>query len=173
MHKHLVFMHIKKKDLLGSINPFLGTSTGYANLIPVASAPYGMVQLGADTRLGGPGYKIEDTEILGFSHTHISGGGCSEHKDIMFLPQSNPNWKNRAVYPDKVAEVFSHDKEAAAPGYYMVELLNPNIKVELTSTERCGMHRYNYMGKGPQQLIIDLKHGKAGAKVNLVKKQKN
>ena len=73
----------KKNDILSSINPFLGTSTGYANLIPVVSAPYGMVQLGGDTRLGGPGYKIEDTEILGFSHTHISGGGCSEDKDVL------------------------------------------------------------------------------------------
>ena len=52
----------EKNDVLSYINPFLGTSTGYANLIPVASAPYGMVQLGADTRLGGPGYKIEDSE---------------------------------------------------------------------------------------------------------------
>lgn len=152
----------EKNDVLSYINPFLGTSTGYANLIPVASAPYGMVQLGADTRLGGPGYKIEDSEILGFSHTHMSGGGCNDHKDVMFLPQSNPEWKNRAIYPQMVSESFSHDKEIAEAAYYMVDLLNSNIEVELTATKRCGMHHYTYLGDGPQQVIIDMKHGNIG-----------
>ena len=41
------------------INPLLGTSTGYANLLPVASAPFGMVQLGADTHMNNSGYKYD------------------------------------------------------------------------------------------------------------------
>ncbi len=66
----------------GLVNKFVGTG-GDGRVAPVASVPFGMMQLGADTRSFGSGYHYNDTTILGFSHLHKSGGGCAD-----FLPYS-------------------------------------------------------------------------------------
>ena len=53
-------------------------------------------------------------------------------------------------YVDKVYNVvtdrklYSKDKESASPGYYQVMLDRYNIKVELTATERSGLHKYTF-----------------------------
>ena len=149
------------KGLISYVNSMLGTG-GDANLLPVASSPFGMVQVGADTHLNNSGYKYDATEIIGFSHTHMSGGGCPALKDIMLFPVSETSWIGKNQFPDKVSDRFSHDKELAEPGYYKVKLLNSDIDAEITATERCGIHRYTFPKEKPQQLIVDLKYGNTG-----------
>lgn len=146
------------KEPLLYVNCMIGTG-GDGNLLPVASVPFGMVQVGSDTHLNNSGYKYSAKEIIGFSHTHMSGGGCNDFKDIMFFPVSDPSWIGRTKYPEKVSSPFSHDKEYAEPGYYKVKLLDSDIDVEITATARCGIHRYSYPKGKPQQLIVDLKYG--------------
>jgi len=146
------------KEPISYVNCMIGTG-GDANLLPVASVPFGMVQVGPDTNLNNSGYKYSASEIIGFSHTHMSGGGCNDFKDIMFFPVSVPSWIRKTQFPDKVSSPFSHKKEYAEPGYYKVKLLDSDIDVELSATPRCGMHRYTYPEGKPQQLIIDLKYG--------------
>jgi len=140
------------------VNCMTGTG-GDANLLPVASVPFGMVQIGPDTHLNNSGYKYSASEIIGFSNTHMSGGGCNDFKDIMFFPVSDPLWIGKIHFPDKVSSPFSHNTERAEPGYYKVKLLDSNIDVELSATQRCGVHRYTYPKSKSQQLIIDLKYG--------------
>lgn len=140
------------------VNSFLGTS-GDANLLPVASVPFGMVQVGPDNHLNNAGYKYNSNEIIGFSHTHMSGGGCNDFKDIMFFPVNDTSWTSLTKFPVKLSAKFSHKKEKAEPGYYQVELDHSKIKVELTATERCGFHRYTYPKETPNALVIDLKYG--------------
>ncbi|MBT8252492.1 MAG: GH92 family glycosyl hydrolase, partial [Bacteroidia bacterium] len=53
---------------------------------------------------------------------------------------------------------FSHENEWAEPGYYKVHLESTNIDVELTVSERSGIHRYTFPDDTPQILIIDLDH---------------
>ena len=53
---------------------------------------------------------------------------------------------------------FSHENEKAAPGYYSVKLDSTNIHVELTTTSRAGMHKYQYPSPENQYLILDLEH---------------
>ena len=96
------------KGLISYVNSMLGTG-GDANLLPVASSPFGMVQVGPDTHLNNSGYKYDATEIIGFSHTHMSGGGCPAFKDIMFFPVSETSWIGKNQFPDKVSDRFSHD----------------------------------------------------------------
>ena len=139
------------------VNCMIGTG-GDGNLLPVASVPFGMVQVGADTHLGNSGYKYSAKEIIGFSHTHMSGAGCNDFKDIMFFPVSDHSWIGRTRYPEKVSSQFSHEKEIAEPGYYKVTLLNSDINAEITATERCAIHRYSFPKGKPQQLIVDLKY---------------
>ncbi|MDP4227586.1 MAG: GH92 family glycosyl hydrolase, partial [Bacteroidota bacterium] len=152
------FSQKTNKEPISYVNCMTGTG-GDANLLPVASVPFGMVQVGPDTHLNNSGYKYSADKIIGFSHTHMSGGGCNDFKDIMFFPVSDSSWIGRAIYPENVFSTFSHKKERAEPGYYEVKLLNSDINVEITATNRCGMHRYSYPKGKLQQLIVDLKYG--------------
>ena len=145
------------KEALPYVNPMLGTG-GDGNLLPVASVPFGMVQIGADTHINNSGYKYSANEIIGFSNTHMSGAGCNDFKDIMFFPVSDPSWIGKTQFTS-VSDKFSHDKERNEPGYYWVKLLNSNIDAELTATERCGIHRYTFPKDKQQQLVVDLKYG--------------
>ena len=140
------------------VSPMMGTGAD-GRVVPVAAAPFGMVQLGPDTHFTASGYHYSHTKIYGFSHTHKSGGGGTDFQDIMFFPVSNTEWQQYADYPEEVGSPFSHLVEFVEPGYYHVQLLDTEIDVELSATSRCGMHRYSYPDSMPQQLIIDLKHG--------------
>jgi len=158
-----------EQDTIDYVDCMIGTG-GDANLVPVASVPYGMVQIGPDMALNNSGYKYdkasrriygmdETAKIFGFSHTHMSGCGCGDFKDIMFFPLNTDGLFAVEDFPSQVHAEFSHDQEEAEPGYYKVKLLDSDIDVELTATKRCGMHQYVYPAGSNQQLIIDLKHG--------------
>ena len=75
-----ITINSSKKDTLLTtyVNPFIGTG-GHGHTYPGATMPFGMMQLSPDTRLDGwdgcSGYHYSDTEIYGFSHTHLSGTG--------------------------------------------------------------------------------------------------
>jgi predicted alpha-1,2-mannosidase len=147
-------LHYKSKVDL--VDPFIGTDF-HGHTYPGAVAPFGMVQLSPDTRLDGwdgcSAYHYSDSVIYGFSHTHLSGTGCSDYGDILFMPTT------KAKDEGSFAEVFSHKNEKAKAGYYAVMFSNSPIFVELTATERAGYHRYHFHGKGRERnLLIDLKH---------------
>jgi predicted alpha-1,2-mannosidase len=148
-----------KENTIDYVDCFIGTG-GDANLLPVASVPFGLVQMGPDMYLNRSGYKYGGSDkIIGFSHTHMTGGGCNDYKDIMFFPLNQTGLLNSEDFPAQVEGAFSHEQEVAQPGFYGVKLLDSDIDVELTATQRCGMHQYTYPGGAMQQLVIDLKHG--------------
>ncbi len=110
-------------------DPFVGTGF-HGHTYPGATAPFGMVQLSPDTRNrtwdGSSGYHYSDPTILGFSHTHLSGTGCADLGDFLFLPFIGEN------IPENLP--FSHDDEEASPGYYKVVFPDAGITAELTAT---------------------------------------
>ena len=120
-------LHYKSKVDL--VDPFIGTAF-HGHTYPGAVAPFGMVQLSPDSRLDGwdgcSGYHYSDSVVYGFSHTHLSGTGCSDYGDFLFMP----------TYKDKNAssfsETFSHNNEKAWAGYYSVKFNSSDIFVELT-----------------------------------------
>ena len=57
------------------------------------------------------------------------------------------------MVPDDLLMRFDKRREYAEPGYYSSELEH-QIKIELTSTQRCGMHRYSYSNKHNKGLDI-------------------
>ncbi len=147
----------QNKDYTGYVNPFIGTG-GHGHTYPGATMPFGMVQLSPDTRLDGwdgcSGYHYSDSIIYGFSHTHLSGTGCSDYGDILLMPTTgNVDLKNYTY-----ASLFSHKNEKASPGYYAVKLDKNDINVELTVTKRAGLHKYTYSGLTQNNVILDLKH---------------
>ena len=82
------FSYAQKADLASYVNPFVGTG-GHGHTYPGAVLPFGMVQLSPDTRLTGwdgcSGYHYSDSIVYGFSHTHLSGTGCSDYGDILLM----------------------------------------------------------------------------------------
>lgn len=145
------------------VDPMIGTG-GHGHTFPGATLPNGMVQLSPDTRTDGwdacSGYHHSDSTINGFSHTHLSGTGCADYGDILFMPfTGTPDIRPRKSLAEAVsfASPFSHAKEVARPGYYAVDLTRYGVKAELTATARCGYHRYTFVSTTePQGLIIDL-----------------
>jgi predicted alpha-1,2-mannosidase len=157
-------------DPLRHVNPFIGTG-GHGHTFPGPSLPFGMVQLSPDTRLSGwdgcSGYHDRDRVIFGFSHTHLSGTGCSDYGDILLLPATGAV-KLRSGYrfkgeeplprdPSGYGSAFRKETEKAEAGYYAVELDDSKVKVELTTTVRSGLHRYTFPG-GPAHVLVDLTH---------------
>lgn len=140
------------------VNPFIGTG-GHGHTFPGAVLPFGMVQLSPDTRAdnswdGSSGYHYGDSLIYGFSHTHLSGTGCSDWGDILIMPTiGEPTVQNK-----QYASPFSHKEEKASPGFYEVNLKKHNIKAELTTTQRVGIHRYTFPKTTEANIILDLLH---------------
>jgi predicted alpha-1,2-mannosidase len=140
------------------VNPFIGTG-GHGHTFPGAVLPFGMVQLSPDTRVDGSwdgcgGYHYSDSIIYGFSHTHLSGTGVSDYGDVLIMPMLGEPSMDNKIYSSK----FSHLKEKASPGFYEVMLDDDNIKTELTTTLRTGIHKYTFPKTDKANIILDLTH---------------
>lgn len=155
----------QRDDLAGYVDPMIGTAA-HGHVFPGATLPFGMVQLSPDEEIAGwdwcSGYNYSSKTIMGFSHTHLSGTGAMDYGDILFMPtvgrlrvvpgtDENPDAGYRSA--------FSHLNENASPGYYDVFLDRYGIKVELTATIRCGLHKYTFPRSDSSNVIIDLQHG--------------
>lgn len=153
-------------DPIASVDPFIGTG-GHGHTFPGATLPFGMVQLSPDTRVDGSwdgcsGYHRSDEFIYGFSHTHLSGTGCSDYGDVLVMPGigPHPEWNNGADGRPGYRRRFRRAEETAAPGYYAVTL-DTGVRAELTATPRTGLHRYTFPAGTPDtdaHLVIDLSH---------------
>ncbi len=139
------------------VNPFIGTG-GHGHTFPGSTMPFGACQTGPDTRLEGwdgcSGYHYSDSVIYGFSHTHLSGTGCSDYGDILLMPVT----KEMALDKYQYASHFSHAREKAQAGYYQVYLEDPKVNAELTSTLHGGIHKYMYGWGSEMYVVLDLKH---------------
>ncbi|MEY3678910.1 MAG: hypothetical protein RI924_1051 [Bacteroidota bacterium] len=147
----------KNKDYTQWVNPFIGTG-GHGHTFPGPTLPFGMMQLGPDTRLSGwdgcSGYHYSDSVVYGFSHTHLSGTGVSDYGDILFMPSTGqPKFKN-----SEYASPFKKSKEKASAGYYETFLEKYQIKVALTTSLRAGFHQYTYPVGKEANIIVDLQH---------------
>ena len=151
----------KDKPLINYVNTFIGTG-GHGHTYPGATMPFGMMQLSPDTRLDGwdgcSGYHYTDEYIYGFSHTHLSGTGISDYGDVLLMPTNEHNFHNGADGKKGYRAHFSHDNEVAEPGYYKVHLDSTNIDVELTVSNRSGIHKYQFSSAENQYVILDLVH---------------
>ncbi|MFN5182973.1 MAG: GH92 family glycosyl hydrolase [Bacteroidota bacterium] len=156
-----------QNSLASYVDPFIGTG-GHGHTFPGATVPFGMVQLSPDARVDGSwdgcgGYHFSDSLLFGFSHTHLSGTGCSDYGDIALLPLDGKALKQGSkpsskVLPDlnKFQVEFSHANEKASAGYYAVKLDN-QINCELTATARVGFHRYTF-ANDYGRLMIKINH---------------
>lgn len=161
------FTGISAQGLTQLVNPFMGTTTlwtpeelGFvpkpgerqwgAETFPGAALPNAMVQLTPVTAYrSGSGYQYEDSVIYGFAHT------SKGHWNLLHLPilpittEGNPT-------PTNYRSTYTHEREEAHPGYYRVYLDRYKVNVELTTTLRCGYHRYTFQEGDSKGLLIDI-----------------
>ncbi|MBO7100404.1 MAG: GH92 family glycosyl hydrolase [Bacteroidales bacterium] len=150
----LIFVACGNKSLTSYVNPLVGTD-GHGHTFPGAIVPFGQIQSSPDTRLEGwdgcSGYHYSDDTIYGFSHTHLSGTGCSDYGDLLLMPvcgQWSGDYKSH----------FSHKNETARAGYYKVLLDGPKTIVELTADRRVAYHAYTYADDRNNAFVIELNH---------------
>ena len=142
------------------VDCFVGTSNSRWMLGPYAQRPMGMVQLGPDNQgnrwMGGYEYAINS--VSGFSHIHAwTMGGLMLMPTTADLALSNPGPDS----PYKGANAGYHSRilketEKAAPGYYAVDLYDHDVRVEITTTTRCGFQRYTFPECKESRILIDL-----------------
>lgn len=138
------------QNLTQYVNQYVGTG-GHGHTFMGANVPFGLVQLGPTEPTRGwdwcSGYYYDDDELIGFGHMHLSGTGIGCLGDVAFLPVRD--FKQTSTR-------FKHEAEKVHPGYYSLQLTDPNVLVELTATERCGFHRYTFKDGAKAQLALDL-----------------
>ena len=133
------------------INPFIGTG-GHGHTHPSAQAPFGMIQLGPNTRYDGwdgcGGYHYTDSAMYGFTCTHLSGTGVSDYGDLLMLPYSSPTKEGDYI------KFFKEDEHAQA-GYYAC-ILNDSTRIEATAGDRIGKLRLHFPRKSSPGIMVDL-----------------
>lgn len=144
------------------VNPFVGTGGMTwlcGNNYPGPSLPFGLMRLSPETvsrsgqrAMNTSGYYYGDSRLVGFNHTRLNGTGAVDggHFLVVPLPRDVPA-ERPVVIP------FDHDSETAFPGYYALRLNDPKVLVELTATERVGLHRYTF-DDGPPRLRLVVTH---------------
>ncbi|MDR0509496.1 MAG: GH92 family glycosyl hydrolase, partial [Rikenellaceae bacterium] len=152
-------------DYVRYVDPYIGTG-GHGHVFMGASVPFGMVQLGPTSIPQSwdwtSGYHISDTTVIGFAHTHLSGTGIGDLGDIVLTPVAGEVALGRGVEEDPASGQWSYFRRAnerCAPGYYATRLERYWIDVELTATERVGLHRYTFPATDDARVVIDLADG--------------
>ena len=104
-----------------------------------------MVSLHPDTkhsgRLWGAGYIYEEAYILNLAHIHNT-----QTAGIPVMPVTGKCMGHLGLEQNKSR--FSHDKETVKLGYHKLFLEDDQIGVELTATNRVGLHRYTFPASG-------------------------
>jgi len=137
------------------VDPLVGTGSGGAvvgqvDTFPGADVPFGMLQWSPDTtsRPPGGGYNYDDSQITGFSLTHVSGPGCAIAGDFPILPLAGA----LPADPDSATASFTHAAESAHPGSYSVTA--GGVRTQLAATARTGLAQFTYPATTQAQLLV-------------------
>lgn len=137
------------------VNTIVGTS-GAVDTFPGADVPFGMMQWSPDTpsRPAGGGYEYNDSDITGFSLTHISGPGCGAGGDIPILPFVGDVGSN----PGSLKTPFSHTGEQAKAGYYQVKTGTGDnaVTTSLTDSLHSGIGKFAFPSSKAANLVVKL-----------------
>jgi predicted alpha-1,2-mannosidase len=143
-------------DLAGLVDTRTWT-TGGGNTFPGADVPFGMVQWSPDTlpnRSDGGGYSYGDSELTGYSLTHVSGPGCKAGGDVPILPMTGTL---PAGNPSNVTTSFTNTGEVAQAGYYSAQSNLPDtITSQFTATPHSSMGAFTFPATTSADLLVKL-----------------
>jgi predicted alpha-1,2-mannosidase len=166
------------KSFVSYVDPYIG-SGGHGHVFVGASVPFGAIQLGPTNLYKGwdwsSGYYYADTILIGFAQTHLPGTGCADLGDVLLMPYTgapktliDDNNKN----PNSCTSSFSHKNEKVQPGYYSL-LMDNGVAVELSATERVGIHKYTFPKGKEAHITINLQQGIGDESYDTYLKQKD
>lgn len=140
------------KELINSVNVFLGTSGDHGQMSPSASYPFSMLSIGPVTSPHThTGYEYYAKKYEGFVHTHLEGVGCTG---------SGGNILIKPILASNIQTELIKKKQHGESGYYEV-LFENGIKSEMTVAHNFGLHKYHF----PQNnngLFVDLSYALSG-----------
>lgn len=117
------------------VDVFVGTQVDHGQLHPGAAVPFGLVEVGPDTRGNGhTGYDFANDVLRGFSHTRVGGVGCSGAGGTVRL---------KPALGKVTRDTLDKSTETGRPGYYGITFKN-GIRADLTASTRVGFHRYTF-----------------------------
>ncbi len=138
------------------VNPYVGCAFN-GHCFAAAAYPFGLVQAGPDTGTESwdycSGYRYADTNIFGFSQTHLSGTGCNDLGDLLLMP-----WSGDGLAAG-VTSKYRKETQTATPGYYAVTLDDADVETEIAVTPHAAIYRFTYGKKGAAHLMIDPQWG--------------
>lgn len=153
------------ESLTQYVNPFIGTG-GHGHTYPGATVPFGMLQVSPINGISKwdwcSGYHYSDSIAVGFSHLSLSGTGIGDLADIILMPiNKEVDLTPMPASRDSLAYIssYSHENEAAKPGYYQVFLKDHQVNVELTTSLRTAYHKYTFQKGDRQAIVADLGFG--------------
>lgn len=141
----------------GYVDTKMGTAHSRWMIAPGPWMPFSMVKLSPDNQNAGwqAGYDPIMETIGGFSHIHewtMAG--------LLLMPVNGPLVTNAGDErkPDEgYRSRLNPETEEAPLGYYKADLTDYGIQAELTSTTRCGFHRYTFpKDKKGSRILVDL-----------------
>ncbi len=154
-------------DPADEINLFTGTSNSRWMLFPGPTLPFGLVKLSPDNQANvwNGGYEYTVDSISGFSHLHamslsgvslmpVTGNLHPENRIYRVFPGS-PDGPFGKMWTAGYRSRIRKEDEKASVGYYGVQLLDFDVKAELTATLRCGMLRLTYPQTDEAHLLMD------------------
>ncbi|MDM1294997.1 glycoside hydrolase family 92 protein [Sphingobacterium sp. N143] len=157
-----------QQNLTQYVNPFIG-SADHGHVFVGANVPLGAVQLGPTQipqmwdKFNGwdwcSGYNYKSQEILGFTHTHLSGTGIGDLNDLMIVPANGKLQLTPAEFNKMntgYGSAFKKENEIARPGFYSAYLDDYQVQANLTATERVGYHQYRYEKTDNAHILVDL-----------------
>ena len=157
--------HNASAQYVEHVNPMIG-SGDHGHVFVGANVPWGMVNVGPVQPYHGwdwcSGYHVTGDSIVGFSHTHLSGTGCSDLGDITLMPIYGyaRTMASREDFINDIASRYSHEHEVVEPGYYSVLLDKWGIRAEMTATDRTAIHRFTFpKGNRYANVVLDLESG--------------
>lgn len=158
------------EEILGYVNPNIGTVHSRWFVYTPASVPFGMAKLGASTN--GTYGNVQGWEAVGYedTHTSIDGFPCFHEFQVgglslMPVKGEVKTTPARLENPqDGWRSTFDKSDEEAHPGYYSVLLKDYGIRAELTATKRVGFQRYTFPASESSHIIFNVgnREGESG-----------
>jgi predicted alpha-1,2-mannosidase len=161
---HTKMTHAVNPGDLASLVDTRTWTSGGGNTYPGASVPFGMTQWSPDTmpnRSAGGGYSYGDTQLTGYSLTHISGPGCGAAGDVPILPMTGALPSGNV---NNATTSFTNTGEVAQAGYYSAQSNGPNntITSQFTATPHTSMGQFTFPSTTSADFLVKLMDSQNG-----------
>ncbi len=139
------------------VSTLVGTQSDYTlsagNTYPAVALPWGMNFWTPQTGKMGDGwaYTYESHTICGFKQTHQPSPWINDYGQFSLMPVRGRN----KVDEESRRSWFSHQSEEARPYYYSVYLSDPDVRVEITPTDRAAAMRFTFPESDESGVVID------------------